>query len=379
MSHAIGRFSSVRTMLTSSLSVLLLGGQIAAGTPAQPASGLQLVGVTRDGVLLVSLADSSLQLPPNYAIQVVGTASTRVNARNLDGISGSGLQGISGSGLQGISGSGLQGISGSGLKGISGSGLKGISGSGLKGISGSGLQGISGSGLQGISGSGLQGISGSGLQGISGSGLQGISGSGLLGISGSGLLGISGSGLQGISGSGLRAVDESSQTENASGSPFGSDLIAVGPVTANLKTSLSVLGQQLLLDDSTVVLSVQDGALVRITDIVEGSYVAVLGTVLGSAVASAETILVLPTAYVDGSSPVYVRGIISRINSALALATVGGTEFDFSSSLGGFAVGNLAKGDLVEFFGTQVTGSKQTTHSSQVITTAAARLGSVTN
>jgi hypothetical protein len=282
----------------------------------------------------------------------------REDGNLLLGIHGSGLKGIHGSGLKGIHGSGLKGIHGSGLKGIHGSGLKGIHGSGLKGIHGSGLKGIHGSGLKGIHGSGLKGIHGSGLKGIHGSGLKGIHGSGLKGIHGSGLKGTHGSGLKGIHGSGLKGIHGSGLKSVVLLEPL--PVVAIGPISkVSAKSNvISVLGQNIILDDQTLTISIKNGAATptihknSLNSLNEGDYIVVAGEVMDSGNSLGTILIKLATSFVDGSSPVYVRGALSSVSPTISAANSGKTEIDYSSALYEDGLFDATVGSIVEFFAT---------------------------
>jgi hypothetical protein len=225
-------------------------------------------------------------------------------------------------------------------------------GSLIMGISGSGLRGISGSGLRGISGSGLRGISGSGLRGISGSGLRGISGSGLRGISGSGLRGISGSGLRGISGSGLRSIVQLDE-------PL--PIVAIGPITRmeNDDNSIALLGQNIVFDDQTItILSYENRSESLIAvgrngfgSLQDGDYVVIAGENMDPGQSLGTVVIQLSTAFVNGSSPVYLRTILDSVLPSIGRASSGATQIDFSGALHDDALTGVSKGSIVEYFG----------------------------
>ena len=323
--------------------------------------GTVLIGIERDGNLILGTSNiSHLRRISASGLRGISASGLRgISASGLRGISASGLRGISASGLRGISASGLRGISASGLRGISASGLRGISASGLRGISASGLRGISASGLRGISASGLRGISGSGLRGISGSGLRGISASGLRGISASGLRGISASGLRGISASGLRSDSEGAVPPLVAFEPI--PLIAVGVVSETSAGSsvATVIGQQIVIDDQTLLVTVgsnHSSPSVAIgSDIFdqlsEGDYVAIAGEVMDPGYNLATVVVKLEQPYVDGASPAYLRSMLTSTDTSLALASSGNTRIDYSGALNNKSLSGIHPRAVVEYIG----------------------------
>ena len=317
-----------------------------------------------------------------------GSGLRETDDSDTQGIHGSGLRGIHGSGLRGIHGSGLretddsdtQGIHGSGLRGIHGSGLRGIHGSGLRETDDSDTQGIHGSGLRGIHGSGLRGIHGSGLretddsdtQGIHGSGLRGIHGSGLRGIHGSGLRetddsdtqGIHGSGLRGIHGSGLRSATVSRRVLGDSDylMQSGVQLVALGPIGSidSVSQKLTILGSGIALADNAVFARADQGEIHTffLGDVssdeertASKSYVAVGGYFGPSGEPVAQAVLYISAGFVEGSSPVFIRGSVQKVETAYGRGSIATTTVNWSATMYDPGLQQIEPGRSVEFSG----------------------------
>jgi len=341
MSHSLKDASSILKRLRIVLFYSLIGSFTLAGSANSSNTvselGIQLIGQQSDGTILLYAGSSSLDGLYGASIRIVDESL-------LDD-----LAQAEGSAL--VSADSNDGS----LAGIHGSGLRGIHGSGLRGIHGSGLRGIHGSGLRGIHGSGLRGIHGSGLRGIHGSGLRGIHGSGLRGIHGSGLRGIHGSGLRGIHGSGLRADLEGGQFQAAT---IGAPLIAIGQVQSKDGdfSSVTIAGQEIYLVDTTSFLDMTVGVSITgsseaLDGIKVGDYVAVAGSPLAPGQAIASVIVAIPSPYIAGSSPIYLRVIVDDIDDLAGLAGSASTEIDLSTTASGFRLTSNSAYSTVEVFG----------------------------
>ena len=266
--------------------------------------------------LLLSLAISPIYASPENMLIGSGAQLIGLEADGTVVIAANPDLGLHGAGLLNVRSATQSGATSEDL-----SELNGINGSGLRGINGSGLRGIHGSGLRGINGSGLRGIHGSGLRGINGSGLRGIHGSGLRGINGSGLRGIHGSGLRGINGSGLRTQS------NASNSQIDarSDLLVIGQVDSVDATfsSFTVAGQEIFVIETTLTLGSDDVGLPML-----GAYVAVSGDLLAPGQAIGSAVINLPTDYIEGVSPTYVRAQTESVDNAPHIRTAGALQID---------------------------------------------------
>jgi hypothetical protein len=177
--------------------------------------------------------------------------------------------------------------------------------------------------LQGIAGTGLQGIAGTGLQGIAGTGLQGIAGTGLQGIAGTGLQGIAGTGLQGIAGTGLQ----------------GMPIVAYGPVEEVLDNGYVVLGQ--------FVATLNEAALLTLS---VGDVVAVFGLVSEHGLVS-DQIVKLQEASIDGSSLVFVAGIVDAVNTAVGEFAIGELTVKIGSAGANPETFEIQSGQYVEVVG----------------------------
>ncbi len=218
-----------------------------------------------------------------------------------------------------------------------------------------------GSLILGMSESHLDGITASGLRGITASGLHGITASGLRGITASGLRGITASGLHGITASGLR--NSTTQVPIAVFEEI--PLIALGPLTeiSNGAASINVLGQAVIFDDQTAVISFDTSEPLPIVakgkDAVKllnvDDYIAVAGEIMGPAEHLGTVIVKLPKQYLDGISLAYVRNMTAEINSDVGTAQSGSTEIDYTGALYNNHLVSTSSGSVAEYLGFTTT------------------------
>ena len=180
--------------------------------------------------------------------------------------------------------------------------------SALAGIHGSSAQGIHGSSVEGIHGSSVEGIHGSSVEGIHGSSVGGIHGSSVGGIHGSSAAGIHGSSAAGIHGS--------------------STLVLAGPVDSvdRINRVFVAVGQTVMASE----------AMLSVMKV--GDFVSVNGSVVSSGWLYADSISVASTAYVPGSTAIYVTGIPSKIDPVLGQAKLGELTIDYTAALSGGAI-----------------------------------------
>jgi hypothetical protein len=225
-----------------------------------------------------------------------------------------------------------------------------------QGIRGSGIRGIRGSGIRADEDAASQGIRGSGIRGIRGSGIRGIRGSGIRGIRGSGIRADEDAASQGIRGSGVRAGDGSSIGARDSGA--GVPLLAVGPITSMDEEAIGILGSDFGVDQNTQLVFVSStGAIDTVSyqsglaKLSESQYVAVGGLKTSVNTWVSTIVVVTPSNYLEGSTPVYMRGSVTESDPSVAVATVNNTQADYSNSLSSFDGSGVIHGAIVELTG----------------------------
>ena len=168
--------------------------------------------------------------------------------------------------------------------------------------------------------------------------MRGLKGSGLRGLKGSGLRGLKGSGLRGLKGSGLRSVTY--ENDNSTVVDYGIPLLALGPVSSIDKASaaISILGQVVVVDSvtQTVVLGEQLNTANGLSGLMllnAGDYVAVAGEVMDPGRHLGTVLIRMPTPYIDGATPVYVRTIVESVDREIATVSAGQTLVNFGAAL----------------------------------------------
>jgi hypothetical protein len=141
----------------------------------------------------------------------------------------------------------------------------------------------------------------------------------------------------------------------------GSDLVAYGVIEGVAGGGITVLGQHILIQPSTA-LSVSSShvAIQNASTLLGqiGTLVAVYGQANSDGSIRASEIDLQPTPYVPGATTVYLRGVVSDSNSAIAKVRVGTLLVDYSAALHQPLDAPLHAGAVVEFTGIQVsTGS----------------------
>ena len=190
-------------------------------------------------------------------------------------------------------------------------------------------------------------------------------GSLLLRMSESQLRGITASGLHGITASGLRDVANQAPMVVFEEIP----LIALGPVAkrSDGEASISVLGQDVIFDSQTAVISFDANEPLPIiaegTDAVrllnEDDYIAVAGEIMGPAEHLGTVIIKLPEQYFDGISIAYVRSMtLAEQNSDFGIAQSGSTEIDYTGALHDNQLVPTSSGSVIEYFGFTATKDK---------------------
>ena len=132
---------------------------------------------------------------------------------------------------------------------------------------------------------------------------------------------------------------------------YGSDLEALGEVQSidTAKGFLVVAGQRIAISRQTKFLIDQ-----KEVDLAKGFSAIRVGddlAVTGELDAPATTINRLSESYVPGSTPVYVKGIVSAIDGLVGTAKIDTLTIDFTPAMSSPAFQKLAVGDIVEVTG----------------------------
>ncbi|HUG99711.1 MAG TPA: DUF5666 domain-containing protein [Gammaproteobacteria bacterium] len=308
-------------------------GESSLGTSTNGIVGTGIEGIAGTGI--EGIAGTGIEGIAGTGIEgIAGTGIEGIAGTGIEGIAGTGIEGIAGTGIEGIAGTGIEGIAGTGIEGIAGTGIEGIAGTGIEGIAGTGIEGIAGTGIEGIAGTGIEGIAGTGIEGIAGTGIEGIAGTGIEGIAGTGIEGIAGTGIEGIAGTGIEGT-ASSANHNASQFP----LVAYGPIEAVLDNGYLVLGQTVTIanETSSPSLKVGDTAIV-------------LGLVSENGIL-ADRVLRSQEMIVDGSSLIYVAGIVDAVDPSLGNFHIGGLSVHLGAAGADPKSLAIESGHYVEVFG----------------------------
>ncbi|UCG73440.1 MAG: hypothetical protein JSV45_03430 [Chromatiales bacterium] len=188
---------------------------------------------------------------------------------------------------------------------------------------------------------------------------QGIRGSGVRGIRGSGVRKDGTTETQGIRGSGLRDETEDAQQQDVS---TGVPLLAIGPVTGVGTDSISVMGVEIDLTETTQLLAVETSGEVTSSlaagndsSLGLGDYVAVGG--FGAVDAKAANVVVVsPVPYLEGSSSVFIRGAVANAKRDIAKLEIDGMNVDYSGALWSVQNAEVKDGVLAEFAGVAHSG-----------------------
>jgi len=127
-------------------------------------------------------------------------------------------------------------------------------------------------------------------------------------------------------------------------------LIAVGPLASFAEdgVSLQVNSQSFYLDEESLVLD-SEGNLESVSI---GDYIAINGDLVSPGASYASTVVILDESYVPGSSPEYLRVIISSVDHATGVASSGNTIIDFNGALHNASLSAISEGDIAQFYGT---------------------------
>ncbi len=198
------------------------------------------------------------------------------------------------------------------------------------------------------------------LVGINGDGsllLTGVSHSGSLGLKGSGVRGLKGSGVRGLKGSGVRSVTY--ENDNSTVVDYGIPLVALGPISSidNASGTIQILGQVVQVDSVTRTIIIEGkldtaSGLSGLALLSAGDYIAVAGEVMDPGQHLGTVLVRMPTPYVEGATPVYVRTIVESVEHEIAHVSAGDTSINFGAALYDGVLLNLDQGSVVEFFGT---------------------------
>jgi len=143
----------------------------------------------------------------------------------------------------------------------------------------------------------------------------------------------------------------------ASVDDFLGDEIQVVAVGASqvAEGQLSVLGQQVVLDEITEVVILADGSRAygpeAVATIAQGNSITVAGEIMDAGQILATVIVVSNEQYVHGADNAYLRARISDVNPAIAVASSSSSVIDFSASLYNGSNNNFAVGDIIEVTG----------------------------
>jgi hypothetical protein len=144
----------------------------------------------------------------------------------------------------------------------------------------------------------------------------------------------------------------------------GSDIVAFGPIDAAAAgRPLQVLGQTVSLSSATVVTlngrSVSANRAATLVANSGGSLVAVYGSVQANGTLAATQIDFSNEAWVPGTTTVFIRGVVTQVNPAVARAQVGKLSVDYSAGLYDPNVASTVKvGSTIDLVGTQFAAGK---------------------
>jgi len=162
------------------------------------------------------------------------------------------------------------------------------------------------------------------LNGIDGGNTNGIDGGNILGIDGGNTNGIDGGNILGIDGGNTNGID-------------GGNVLA-GPVDKidRVNGVFESMGQH--------VMASQD----MLSGIRVGDYVSVEGSVVAPGLLYADDVSVSDALYVPGDSEVFVKGLLTSVDSDAGTAQLGDLTIDYTSSLGN---GRAPEGAMWSFSG----------------------------
>ena len=178
-------------------------------------------------------------------------------------------------------------------------------------------------------------------------GVAGIRTGGVRGIRTGGVRGIRTGGVRGIRTGGVRTYEGSGISDDL-------QLAAIGP--ASVKDSgLSILGQNIVLDDITEVISIPTGEQAVGVDaaslISSGDNISVAGEVMDPGQILATVIVITKNDYVHGADSAYLKARVSSVNPITAIATSVGSTIDYAASLYNGSTNSFAVGDVIEASG----------------------------
>ena len=131
------------------------------------------------------------------------------------------------------------------------------------------------------------------------------------------------------------------------------DVLGLVGATDTASGTLTVSGQTVRVTAGTKLTSESIGALSALP--ASGALVAVYGALNSDGTVAASQVTVLAQSYVAGATTLYVRGVVTSVNPALAKAQVGGLSVDYSASLYNTEAANIKSGSVVEFSGIQTS------------------------
>jgi hypothetical protein len=208
--------------------------------------------------------------------------------------------------------------------GIDAGGINGIDAGGINGIDAGGINGIDAGGINGIDAGGINGIDAGGINGIDAGGINGIDAGGINGIDAGGINGIDAGGINGIDAGGINGID-------AGG-------VLAGPVDKidRVNGVFESMGQHVMASPDML-----SGMRV-------GDYVSVEGSVVAPGLLYADEVSVSGALYVPGATEVFVKGLLTSVDSDAGTAQLGDLTIDYTSSLGN---GRAPEGAMWSFSG----------------------------
>ena len=148
-----------------------------------------------------------------------------------------------------------------------------------------------------------------------------------------------------------------------------SDLLLSGPVDQVIAKSfqLKLLGQ-------TVILPATQHELA--TDGIIGRMIAVYGSIASNGSLKVSQVSLLNSEYVPGSTPLFIKGLVTSIDHVNAVAKLGSISISYSGALHTLIADEIAIGKVVSFGGVEYAGSTKFFADNGVVATPLGQSGS---
>jgi hypothetical protein len=148
-----------------------------------------------------------------------------------------------------------------------------------------------------------------------------------------------------------------------------SDLLLSGPVDQVIAKSFQIrlLGQAVILPATQHQLA---------TDGIIGRMVAVYGSVASNGSLKVSQVSLLNTEYVPGSTPLFIKGLVTSIDQVNAVAKLGSISISYSGALHTLVADEVALGKVVSFGGVEFAGSTKFFADNGVVATLVGQSGS---